>query len=55
MTQMGLKSVNATDLQTEWQSAANTYLGTTVAGYPNMFFSYGTHGPVCERVLTITP
>lgn len=43
---MGLKSVKSTDLQTEWQAAANTYLGTTVAGYPNLFHLYGPHGPV---------
>ncbi|KUI72825.1 Baeyer-Villiger monooxygenase [Cytospora mali] len=45
MTQMGLKSIHSTDLATEWQAAANTYLGTTVSGYPNMFHMYGPHGP----------
>lgn len=45
MTQMGLKSVNSTELASEWQMAANTYLGTTVSGYPNMFHMYGPHGP----------
>lgn len=45
MTQMGLNSINSTQLASEWQVAANTYLGTTVSGYPNMFHMYGPHGP----------
>lgn len=45
MTNMGLKSINNTTLQDEWRKAANTYLGTTIAGYPNMFHLYGPHGP----------
>lgn len=45
MTQMGLKSINSTELASEWAVAANTYLGTTVSGYPNMFHMYGPHGP----------
>lgn len=42
---MGLKSINATDLASEWKTSANTYLGLTVSGYPNMFHMYGLHGP----------
>lgn len=42
---MGLKSINNTYLEDEWKAAANTYLGTTVSGYPNMFHMYGPHGP----------
>jgi hypothetical protein len=42
---MGLKSINGTYLQDEWKQGANTYLGTTIAGYPNMFHLYGPHGP----------
>ncbi|TVY91517.1 Baeyer-Villiger monooxygenase [Lachnellula willkommii] len=45
MTNMGLHSVNGTPLKEEWKSAANTYLGTTISGYPNMFHLYGPHGP----------
>lgn len=45
MTSMGLRSIHGTTLQDEWKSAANTYLGTTVSGYPNMFHLYGSHGP----------
>ncbi|KAE9374649.1 FAD/NAD(P)-binding domain-containing protein [Stipitochalara longipes BDJ] len=45
MTSMGLKSVNGTYLKDEWKASANTYLGTTISGYPNMFHVYGPHGP----------
>ncbi|KAI3398944.1 hypothetical protein diail_8267 [Diaporthe ilicicola] len=45
MTQMGLKSILSTELESEWKAAANTYLGLTVSGYPNMFHMYGPHGP----------
>lgn len=36
MTNMGLQSIHGTTLKDEWKSAAYTYLGTTVSGYPNM-------------------
>lgn len=36
MCNMGLKSVNGTYLQDEWKDGANTYLGTTISGYPNL-------------------
>lgn len=45
MSQLGLKSLEGTELQKEWIPGANTYLGTTVSGYPNMFHIYGLHGP----------
>lgn len=45
MTNMGLKSIHGTTLQDEWKAAANTYLGTTISGYPNLFHLYGPHGP----------
>ncbi|KAI1857464.1 hypothetical protein JX265_011199 [Neoarthrinium moseri] len=45
MTQLGLESIQNTKLQEEWNTGANTYLGTTVSGYPNMFHIYGPHGP----------
>jgi hypothetical protein len=34
---MGLESIESTELESEWRAAANTYLGLTVSGYPNMF------------------
>ena len=37
MTNMGLKSIDDTELNAEWKAAALTYLGVTVGGYPNMF------------------
>lgn len=45
MTNMGLRSIHGTTLSDEWKKAANTYLGVTVSGYPNMFHLYGPHGP----------
>lgn len=45
MTQLGLKSINGTELEKEWATGANTYLGATTSGYPNMFHIYGAHGP----------
>jgi cation diffusion facilitator CzcD-associated flavoprotein CzcO len=45
MTSMGLKSIHDTYLQDEWKEGAQTYLGTTISGYPNMFHLYGPHGP----------
>jgi hypothetical protein len=45
MTAMGLRSIHGTTLQDEWKAASNTYLGTTVSGYPNMFHLYGPQGP----------
>ncbi|KAL2836809.1 hypothetical protein BJX68DRAFT_273365 [Aspergillus pseudodeflectus] len=45
MTQLNLQSISGTPLSTEWSSGAQTYLGTTISGYPNMFHLYGAHGP----------
>ena len=45
LTSMGLKSITGTYLKDEWKASANTYLGTTIHGYPNMFHLYGPHGP----------
>lgn len=45
MTAMGLHNVKGVTLKDQWKKAAQTYLGTTVAGYPNMFHLYGPHGP----------
>ncbi|KUJ16448.1 cyclohexanone monooxygenase [Mollisia scopiformis] len=45
MTSMGLKSIHGTYLKDEWKASANTYLGTTISGYPNLFHLYGPHGP----------
>jgi cation diffusion facilitator CzcD-associated flavoprotein CzcO len=45
MTAMGLHSIGGETLEDQWKKAAYTYLGTTVAGYPNMFHLYGPQGP----------
>ncbi len=45
MTAMGLRNIEGESLEDQWKSAAYTYLGTTVAGYPNMFHLYGPQGP----------
>jgi cation diffusion facilitator CzcD-associated flavoprotein CzcO len=49
----GLKSINGTTLHDEWKKAANTYLGTTISGYPNMFHLYGPHGPTRKPLLNL--
>lgn len=46
MTQLGLHSIDGdAALQDQWADGAETYLGMTVSGYPNMFHLYGVHGP----------
>ncbi|PTB38004.1 uncharacterized protein TrAFT101_012079 [Trichoderma asperellum] len=45
MTQLGLESLSKTKLDEEWLSGAQTYLGLTVSGYPNMFYLYGPQAP----------
>ena len=45
MTNMGLRSIHGTALKDEWRASANTYLGLTISGYPNLFQTYATHGP----------
>ncbi|KAK1254022.1 hypothetical protein MKX08_008017 [Trichoderma sp. CBMAI-0020] len=45
MTQLGLESLSKTKLEEEWVSGAETYLGLTVNGYPNMFYLYGPQAP----------
>ena len=41
MTAMGLRDIYGNTLDDQWKKAAYTYLGTTVADYPNMFHLYG--------------
>ena len=45
MTQMGLKSLDGPELKDEWKDGAQTYLGTMIHNYPNLFHLYGPHGP----------
>lgn len=46
----GLKNIDITGLDGQrladkWEKGTWTYLGMTVAGFPNMMFSYGPHSP----------
>lgn len=45
---MGLKSIDSTELESEWKAAANTYLGLTVSGYPNMFHMVSSSRLFCD-------
>lgn len=48
---MGLKSIESTELESEWKAAANTYLGLTVSGYPNMFHMVSNSWLCCDRFI----
>ncbi|OJZ81076.1 hypothetical protein ASPFODRAFT_146628 [Aspergillus luchuensis CBS 106.47] len=41
LTNLGLRSTNGTYLKDEWAATVHTYLGLTIHGYPNLFFTYG--------------
>jgi len=45
LTQMGIKNKNGVDLKDEWKGGVHTYLGMTVAGFPNFFMSYTPQAP----------
>ncbi|KAF2268110.1 cyclopentanone 1,2-monooxygenase [Lojkania enalia] len=45
MKNMGLKDVDGIELSEKWKIGTWSYLGMTCAGFPNMFFLYGAHGP----------
>ncbi|KAF2165797.1 hypothetical protein M409DRAFT_24084 [Zasmidium cellare ATCC 36951] len=42
---MGIKGRNGLDLGDKWKDGVSTFLGMTVAGYPNMFIVYGPQAP----------
>lgn len=46
ITELGLKSIHGTCLKSEWAKTAYSYLGTTISGYPNLFYLYGPQGPM---------
>ena len=58
----GLKKINISGvggqkLAKKWEKATRTYLGMSVAGFPNMFFTYGPqaptalcNGPTCAEI-----
>lgn len=45
LTQLDIKSVTGQTLREKWEPGVVSYLGMTTAGFPNLFFSYGPHGP----------
>ena len=46
ITELGLRSIHGTCLKDEWKTTAYSYLGTTISGYPNLFYLYGPQGPM---------
>ena len=46
ITELGLRSIHGTYLKDEWKTTAYSYLGTTISGYPNLFYLYGPQGPM---------
>lgn len=40
---MGLRNINGVRLEDEWKNSVSTYLGLSISGYPNLFFTYGPH------------
>lgn len=45
MIQLDIRGVGDANIHDKWTSLASTYLGLMTADFPNMFFSYATHGP----------
>jgi hypothetical protein len=45
LTQIDIKGTSGETLKEHWQDGAKTYLGLAIAGFPNLFFTYGPHGP----------
>ena len=45
LTKMGLKNKDGVDLADVWKEGITTYLGITVAGFPNFFMCYTPQAP----------
>jgi cation diffusion facilitator CzcD-associated flavoprotein CzcO len=45
LKQMDIRGPSSESLSEHWKDGVKTYLGMTVAGFPNMFFSYGPQAP----------
>ncbi|KIA75483.1 Cyclopentanone 1,2-monooxygenase [Aspergillus ustus] len=45
LLQIDIQGRNGEQLQNKWKSGTKTYLGMSVAGFPNMFFTYGPQAP----------
>jgi cation diffusion facilitator CzcD-associated flavoprotein CzcO len=42
---MNVVGQNGVELSEKWDDGVKTYLGMCVAGFPNMFFTYGPQAP----------
>ncbi|KAG6007342.1 hypothetical protein E4U54_008856 [Claviceps lovelessii] len=49
MLDMGLTATDGTQLPQKWSGGVGTYLGTTLAGYPNLFYVFAVHGPTASN------
>ncbi|KAF0641018.1 hypothetical protein FPSE5266_06780 [Fusarium pseudograminearum] len=45
MLDMNITGASGLKLNDKWKTRVKTYLGMTVAGFPNMFFTYGPQAP----------
>ncbi|KAK4497295.1 hypothetical protein PRZ48_011745 [Zasmidium cellare] len=45
LTRMGLKNKDGVDIKELWEAGVHTYLGITLAGFPNVFMSYTPQAP----------
>lgn len=45
LRQIDIKGPSGESLSEHWKDGAKTYLGLAVAGFPNMFFTYGPQAP----------
>ncbi|KAF8074542.1 cyclohexanone monooxygenase [Lyophyllum atratum] len=45
IAQIDIRGTDGGLIREKWGKGLSTYLGMTTAGYPNMFFPYGPHGP----------
>ncbi|KAK7464822.1 hypothetical protein VKT23_006028 [Stygiomarasmius scandens] len=45
-TNIDIRGTDGTTIKEKWAKGCHTNLGMTVAGFPNMFFTYGPQGPI---------
>jgi cation diffusion facilitator CzcD-associated flavoprotein CzcO len=45
LTQIDIRGLNNCSLKEYWSKGCNTYLGMSIANFPNLFFSYGPQAP----------
>ncbi|KAG5984830.1 hypothetical protein E4U55_003048 [Claviceps digitariae] len=49
MLEMELTATDGTRLSDKWSGGIGTYLGATLAGYPNLFYVFAAHGPTASN------